>query len=82
MGRILGSGGVIMIRVHPFFLISVTIDSRDVPKLKVQTLDSMEALKKVADDYDSILFHKHRVELSYIITFHGSFYFRSSYEKC
>jgi len=25
--------------------------------LKVQTLDSMEALKKVADDYDSILFH-------------------------
>lgn len=33
------------------------IDSRDVPKLKVQTLDSMEALKKVADDYDSILFH-------------------------
>jgi len=41
----------------PFFLISVTIDSRDVPKLKVQALDSMGALKKVADDYDSILFH-------------------------
>jgi len=33
------------------------IESKDVPKLKVQTLDSMEALKKVADDYDSILFH-------------------------
>ena len=33
------------------------IESRDMPKLKVQTLDSMEALKKVADDYDSILFH-------------------------
>lgn len=25
--------------------------------LKMQTLDSMEALKKVTDDYDSILFH-------------------------
>ena len=33
------------------------IESRDMPKLKVQTLGSMEALKKVADDYDSILFH-------------------------
>lgn len=45
------------LNLSPFFLISVTIDSRDVPKLKVQTLDSMEALKKVTDDYDSILFH-------------------------
>lgn len=45
------------LNISPFFLISVTIDSRDVPMLKVQTLDSMEALKKVADDYDSILFH-------------------------
>jgi hypothetical protein len=33
------------------------IESKDVPKLKVQTLDSMDALKRVADDYDSILFH-------------------------
>ena len=33
------------------------IESRDMPKLKVQTLSSMEALKKVADDYDSIIFH-------------------------
>lgn len=45
------------LNLSPFFLISVTIDSRDVPKLKVQTLNSMEALKKVTDDYDSILFH-------------------------
>ena len=45
------------LNISPFFLISVTIDSRDVPKLKAQTLDSMEALKKVTDDYDSILFH-------------------------
>lgn len=45
------------LNLSPFFLISVTIDSRDVPMLKVQTLDSMEALKKVTDDYDSILFH-------------------------
>jgi hypothetical protein len=45
------------LNISPFFLISVTIDSRDVPMLKVQTLDSMEALKKVMDDYDSILFH-------------------------
>lgn len=45
------------LNLSPLFLISVTIDSRDMPKLKVQTLDSMEALKKVTDDYDSILFH-------------------------
>ena len=45
------------LNLSPFFLISVTIDSRDVPMLKMQTLDSMEALKKVTDDYDSILFH-------------------------
>jgi hypothetical protein len=33
------------------------IESRDTPKLKVQTLSSIEDLKKVADDYDSTLFH-------------------------
>ena len=33
------------------------IESKDMPNLNVQTLASMDELKKVADDYDSILFH-------------------------
>jgi hypothetical protein len=33
------------------------IESKDMPNLEVQTLSSMDALKKIADDYESMLFH-------------------------
>ena len=33
------------------------IESKDMPKLNEQTLDSMENLKKVADKYNTIIFH-------------------------
>lgn len=38
------------------------IESKDVPELKAQTLGSMEALKKLADDYDLRIFHTKTAE--------------------
>ncbi len=40
----------------------IMIESKDVPELKTQTLGSMEALKKLADDYDLRMFYTKTAE--------------------